>query len=176
MIGDSLILIIAQVLVVMLSIAPVPCMVATAYLWSVYRADPARPRSWLLRMLAVSSTVVTISVIYVAFLALYRLLGLGSLPDALVFMLAVDLLTLAAVPVYGALRIYRAAHGGSRPTIPTNGDPAYVRRDRERDKERDPMRDAARDADRDTHRDEGRDEIRDPARDAARDEEDEEHK
>lgn len=108
----------SDIFVVVLSLMWVPDVIATVYLWQVYRSDPARPRSWLLRMLSASTTVVTGSVFYISFLASYRLLGLGPVPGILILLLSVDLIVLGCVPIYKAIRIYSATHGGAPPTIP----------------------------------------------------------
>lgn len=137
--------IVLTVLIVGLAVTPLTAIPATIYLWMVYLSDPARPRSWLVRMLAITTTIVTVVGGYTGFLALWRLLGLGPLPDVLIVILAAMLIVLGQVPLYKALRVYGSIHGGSRPTIPTNGESGYAQRDRERDLVRDPARDAAHD-------------------------------
>lgn len=106
-------------LVVLLGIAPITALLGTIYLWRLYYSDIMQPRSWLIRMLATTSTILTASVFYIGFLALYRILGIGDqIPSSLITFLTIDLLIISQIPVYKAWRMYKASHGGSRPTVP----------------------------------------------------------
>lgn len=97
-----------DVAVVMFLVAPAAGIAATAYLWVLYRADPARPPSWLLAVLSHGSSVVNVAALWFAVLAAVRLAGLevprwSAVPSAGAF------LALEAVPVYYAAVMYGRA-------------------------------------------------------------------
>lgn len=107
-----------NLLVLVIAVSPIPAVVASVYLWSVYLADKRRPRSWLVRMLATTSTIVTVAAVYFGSLAVVRLTGhAGDLPDWFGIVSAAVVLALDVIPVYKAFVIYRASHGGSQPRI-----------------------------------------------------------
>ena len=91
--------------VAMFVLAPAAGVAATAYLWLLYRSDAARPRSWLLLMLARGATAVNVAVLWFAALAAVRLLGVDA-PRWTVVPTALALLLLEAVPVYSAAVMY----------------------------------------------------------------------
>lgn len=100
-------------------IAPVPAVVSCGYLWWVYAQDVRRPRSWLIRMLAVTSSGVTLAAVYFGVLAAARLSGF-TLPAWVIYLSAGIVLLLDAIPVYKAVRIYAARHDGREPaSIPS---------------------------------------------------------
>ena len=94
-----------DVVVVMFVLVPAAGIAASAYLWLLYRSDPARPRSWLLLLLARGATAVTLAAIYFAALAAARLLGV-DIPRWTVVPTALALLLLEAVPLYSAAVMY----------------------------------------------------------------------
>lgn len=98
-----------------LVITPIFGIAATAYLWRLYLSDPARPRSWVLFLLAVGATTVSLAGIALAFLALVRLSGV-MLGLVGVIILAVVLLVLEWIPIWYALNVYRRGKTLDRPT------------------------------------------------------------
>ena len=94
-----------DLVVAMFVLAPAAGIAATAYLWLLYRSDSARPRSWLLLLLARGATAVNVAAIYFAALAAARLLGI-DVPRWTVVPSAFALLLLEAVPVYSAAVMY----------------------------------------------------------------------
>lgn len=103
-------------LVLAILVAPVPATIACGYLWWVYERDKRRPRSWLFRMLSITATVVTIGAGYFGFLAADRLTG-QVLPSWVLYVSAVIVLMLDAVPVYKAWTIWASRHGDDQPRI-----------------------------------------------------------
>ena len=107
-----------DLLVAVIAVSPVPAIVATTYLWTVYASDKRRPRSWLIRMLATTSTAVTVAAMYFGLLAMVRLAGhAADLPAWLGYLSALVVLLLDAIPVYKATLVYRASHGAGQPRI-----------------------------------------------------------
>ncbi len=94
-----------DVVVLAFVVAPAAGIAATAYLWILYRSDPAQPRSWLLLMLVRGAVVVNIVALYFAALAASRLVGV-DVPRWTFFATALALLLLEGVPVYYALVMY----------------------------------------------------------------------
>ncbi len=94
-----------DLVVAMFVLAPAAGIAATAYLWHLYHSDPARPRSWLLLLLARGATAVNLAALYFAALAAARLLG-TDIPRWTFAPTALALLLLEAVPVYGAAVMY----------------------------------------------------------------------
>lgn len=110
--------IILTVEMVILSVVWLPAVLGTAYLWYVYMQADSRP--WILQMMSISSTLVTINVVYFSFLTFLRLLGIPALGMAPVSGFVIGVL--GFVPIYKAFRVWQAAHGEIEPPkIPSNG-------------------------------------------------------
>jgi len=92
-------------------LAPTAGIAASAYLWLLYRSDHARPRSWLLLLLARGATAVNLAGLYFAALAAMRLAG-ADVPRWTFIPTALALLLLEAVPVYSAAVMYGRGRAG----------------------------------------------------------------
>lgn len=107
------------VLIVVILAMPVLATGANVYLWSVYLGDARRPRSWLLGLLAQTSTAVNVAAYWFAWQAWRRIQGDPLIPWAPV-MSALAVLLLEAIPLIFAGIIWRRRHRHGRP--PPFGD------------------------------------------------------
>jgi hypothetical protein len=93
------------ILSLILLVLPIIGTAAAWFLWRVYRSDLARPRSWVLFNLAVGATVVDISSIAIAYIAVRRFLGSGPFPEGLLI-LGIVIVVLEFVPIWYALNVW----------------------------------------------------------------------
>lgn len=106
----------SELVVLTFVIAPTAGIAGTAYLWILYRSDPARPRSWLLAMLVRGAVIKNVVAVYFAAIATARLAD-AEIPRWTFFLTALALLCLEAIPVYYAAVMYgrgRAAKARQR--------------------------------------------------------------
>jgi hypothetical protein len=93
-------------LAIALLVLPFFAILASIYLWRLWIGDIRRPRSWLLRDLAISATVATTAAFGLGWLALRRLLGQPSLGEEGLVILAFGVVVLEILPIGVALSAY----------------------------------------------------------------------
>lgn len=110
-------------MLIVLSIVWIPSVIGLTYLWATYWPLRHLPGIWLLQMLCVTATPITVVMLYVSVATYERLIGSPFTPDVQAVAGVVLVLLLAWVVPYKALRIYLTTHGRtSEPKIPvTNG-------------------------------------------------------
>lgn len=102
----------------------IPSVLGLAFIFWAYefRSKRANPRgSWLLRMLTWSSAGVTAVLVYLAAVAINRLLGNEPFPSAFLFSATT---LLASIVPYKAIRLFMAMIEDDQPTVPhtSNGN------------------------------------------------------
>ena len=102
-----------NVILLLLGLLSLPSVFGLLYLWSIYLESPRRP--WLLRMLSITSTIVTVVLVYVSWAVFNRLIGGDPLPSIFSVLATI---ALAFIVPYKALSIYFAMHGGEPPAVP----------------------------------------------------------
>ena len=106
--GELLVNVVVAILLVM----PVAGLVATVYIWRLWRSDTRRPRSWVLFAMAYASTVIDFMSVPIAWFAWRRVINAEPLPSYVALLiLGGVLLVLEAVPVYFGVLIYRKRRG-----------------------------------------------------------------
>lgn len=96
------------ILAILIVIFPIMSTAATTFLWWIFTSDTRNPKSWLLFMLASSSTVINIASFALAYLALRRFFQIELLPnEILLSMLGLSIVAIEFVPLYFAVKIAR---------------------------------------------------------------------
>lgn len=108
---------IVDVLAEILLIVPFLGTLATIFLWRIYLSDTARPRSWVLFVTAVSSTIVSIAGWAISTVAIVRLSG-QSIGEQGGLVLAFVLLVLECLPIWYAVEVWRRRRQLSK--VPTS--------------------------------------------------------
>lgn len=99
---------IVDLLSIVLLALPFLGFVATLVQWRIYLSDTARPRSWILFLLAVGSATVTVTSLAIAAVALARLVGRPLPEGALVLTLSVVVLEI--LPIWYTVKILTVRH------------------------------------------------------------------
>ena len=87
--------------------------IATCFIWWLYSQDRARPRSWLLRMLATASTALMVGGWYLGWIAYIRITeGLHGVPEWTAPFTTLTVLVLGGTPIYFLVTFLR--HSGFR--------------------------------------------------------------
>lgn len=90
---------------ILLIVLPFAAAVGAFYLWRIWFSDEKRPRSWILRDLALAATVKTLAAFALGYLAVRRFLGAPPLEEGLLI-LAFAVIVLEIFPIYYALSAY----------------------------------------------------------------------
>jgi hypothetical protein len=114
-----------EILVDILLLLPVAGYAAAIFLWRVYLSDEARPRSWVLFLLAFTSTLISTIGLAISALAAIRLSGqtLGFVGGLI---LVVVLVFLESIPIWHAITVWRRRRSGEIEIHNNNGTSSEV--------------------------------------------------
>lgn len=102
-----------------LSIIWIPSFLGLAYLWTTYWSLRQIEGTWLLQMLCITSTPVTLAMIYVSWATFSRVAGTPLPSEVTMAAGFLILFGLAWIVPYKALRVYLTTHGRApQPEIP----------------------------------------------------------
>lgn len=130
--NPQVLLSVVVVIIVLFSILGV---LATGYLWVLFRKDiqhhrtlvpPARP-GYLTFTMALASTFITIPGLWIAWLSLRRIVGLGPVPDDQVWIAGIATALIMSVPLLLAGRMVYLRYRTQSPSQHTIGDKKIIR-------------------------------------------------